>query len=60
MTRNLVLIPESATKFGQYAVFNRGGRRTKRLITHKEYEYAEKLIQEGNEYAIDNFCYSIS
>lgn len=35
-------------------------KRVKRLLTQKEAMYAQQLIDNNDQYGIDNFCYSIS
>ena len=42
-----------------YAEFNSNGRRRRRLLTPSEVERAEKIIDTGDPWQIDDFCYSL-
>lgn len=60
--RNLKLIETRDATYAEFTTFNiymEKPKIVKRLLTQKEIQKVKELLARNDDYAIDNFCYSI-
>lgn len=61
VNRELTLIESESGNYAEFYKYVQGKpQKVKRLLNHKEVLKAKAVIESGNKYDIDNFCYSIA